>query len=207
MIKYSLRSKPVETLVELAQSGLNEAVDLIIEKYYPMVVRISSQFFAPWAEFDDIVQNGLLGLIKAIFYYEKGKSSFATFAWRSIESEVKTFITYQNRKKNKMLSDSASMDSFYEDVEDEQFDYFVEDTSSDANVVRKTILSIIYEEILEKLDEEETKIFELWLDGHSYKEIQDQVAVNFKKVDNTIQKVKKMVRSRLSVSLMPFLEG
>ncbi|MCX7653923.1 MAG: sigma-70 family RNA polymerase sigma factor [Fervidobacterium sp.] len=207
MIKYSLRSKPVEKLVELAQSGLSEAVDLIIEKYYPMVVRIASQFYAPWAEFDDIVQNGLIGLIKAIFYYEEGKSSFTTFAWRSIESEIKTFITYQNRKKNKMLSESTSMDSVFDDVEDEQIDYFVEDTATNTNVVRQTILSMIHEEILSILNEEETQIFELWLDGYSYKEIEERVGVNFKKVDNTVQKVKKLVRSKLSVSIMPFLEG
>jgi len=207
MIKYALRSKPTEKLVELAQSGLTEAMDLIIEKFYPMVVRIASQFYAPWAEFDDIVQNGLIGLIKAIFYYEPGKSSFSTFAWRSIESEVKTFITYQNRKKNKMLSDSTSMDSIYDDVDDEQIDYFVADTSTTTNVVRNTILSIVHEEILESLKEDEIKIFELWLDGYSYKEIEEQVGVNFKKVDNTIQKVKRIIRSRLSVSILPFLEG
>lgn len=207
MIKYSLRSKPVEKLVELAQSGLSEAVDLVIEKFYPMVVKIASQFYAPWAEFDDIVQNGLIGLIKAIFYFEEGKSSFSTFAWRSIESEIKTFITYQNRKKNKMLSDSTSMDSVFDDVNDEQIDYFVEDTDNNTNVIRKTILSMIHEEILEKLNEEETQIFELWLDGYSYREIEERVGVNFKKVDNTVQKVKKMVRSKLSISIMPFLEG
>jgi RNA polymerase sporulation-specific sigma factor len=207
MIKYALRSKPTEKLVELAQSGLTEAMDLIIEKFYPMVVRIASQFYAPWAEFDDIVQNGLIGLIKAIFYYEPGKSSFSTFAWRSIESEVKTFITYQNRKKNKMLSDSTSMDSIFDDVDDEQIDYFVADTSTTTNVVRNTILSIVHEEILESLKEDEIKIFELWLDGFSYKEIEEQVGVNFKKVDNTIQKVKRIIRSRLSASILPFLEG
>jgi RNA polymerase sporulation-specific sigma factor len=207
MIKYALRSKPTEKLVELAQSGLSEAIDLLIEKFYPMVVRIASQFYAPWAEFDDIVQNGLIGLIKAIFYYEPGKSSFSTFAWRSIESEVKTFITYQNRKKNKMLSDSTSMDSVFDDVDDEQIDYFVADTATNTNVVRNTILSIVHEEILESLNEDEIKIFELWLDGYSYKEIEAQVGVNFKKVDNTVQKIKRIVRSRLSASIMPFLEG
>lgn len=207
MIKYALRSKPTEKLVELAQSGLSEAIDLLIEKFYPMVVRIASQFYAPWAEFDDIVQNGLIGLIKAIFYYEPGKSSFSTFAWRSIESEVKTFITYQNRKKNRMLSDSTSMDSVFDDVDDEQIDYFVADTATNTNVVRNTILSIVHEEILESLNEDEIKIFELWLDGYSYKEIEEQVGVNFKKVDNTVQKIKRIVRSRLSASIMPFLEG
>lgn len=207
MIKYALRSKPTEKLVELAQSGLSEAIDLLIEKFYPMVVRIASQFYAPWAEFDDIVQNGLIGLIKAIFYYEPSKSSFSTFAWRSIESEMKTFITYQNRKKNKMLSDSTSMDSVFDDADDEQIDYFVADTAKNTNVVRNTILSIVHEEILESLNEDEIKIFELWLDGYSYKEIEAQVGVNFKKVDNTVQKIKRIVRNRLSASIMPFLEG
>ncbi|HCI29219.1 MAG TPA: sigma-70 family RNA polymerase sigma factor [Fervidobacterium sp.] len=207
MIKYALRGKPTEKLVELAQSGLAEAMDLIVEKFYPMVVKIASQFYAPWAEFDDIVQNGLIGLIKAVFYFESGKSSFSTFAWRSIESEIKTFITYQNRKKNKMLSESTSMDSIFDNVDDEQIDYFVADEDVNTNVVRKTILSIVHEEILENLKGEEIQIFELWLDGYSYKEIEKKVCVNFKKVDNTIQKVKKIVRSKLSSSLMPFLES
>ncbi|HOA17748.1 MAG TPA: sigma-70 family RNA polymerase sigma factor [Fervidobacterium sp.] len=207
MIKYVLRGKPTEKLVELAQSGLPEAMDLLVEKFNPMVVKIASQFYAPWAEFDDIVQNGLIGLIKAVFYYEPGKSSFTTFAWRSIESEIKTFITYQNRKKNKMLSDSTSMDSVFDDEEDEQIDYFVPDEDVNTNVVRKTILSIVHEEILENLKEDEIQIFELWLDGYSYKEIEEKVSVNFKRVDNTVQKVKRIVRSRLSPSVIPFLEG
>lgn len=207
MIKYVLRGKPTEKLVELAQSGLPEAMDLLVEKFNPMVVKIASQFYAPWAEFDDIVQNGFIGLIKAVFYYEPGKSSFTTFAWRSIESEIKTFITYQNRKKNKMLSDSTSMDSIFSDDEDEQIGYFVPDEDVSMNVVRKTILSIVHEEILESLKDDEIQIFELWLDGYSYKEIEEKVGVNFKRVDNTIQKVKKLVKKKLSPSVMPFLEG
>lgn len=207
MVKYALRGKPVEKLVEFAQSGLTEAIDLLVEKFYPMVVRIASQFYAPWAEFDDIVQNGLIGLIKAILYFETGKSSFSTFAWRSIESEIKTFITYQNRKKNKMLSESTSIDSIFDDVEDEQIDYFVADSRENTNVLRQTILSIVHEEVLQALKGEEVEIFQLWLDGYSYKEIEARVGVNFKKVDNTVQKVKKIVRGRLSASLLQFLEG
>jgi len=65
MIKYVLRGKPTEKLVELAQSGLPEAMDLLVEKFNPMVVKIASQFYAPWAEFDDIVQNGLIRLNKS----------------------------------------------------------------------------------------------------------------------------------------------
>ena len=76
-----------------------------------------------------------------------------------------------------------------------------------TNVVRKTILSIVHEEILESLKDDEIQIFELWLDGYSYKEIEEKVGVNFKRVDNTIQKVKKLVKKKLSPSVMPFLEG
>jgi len=60
---------------------------------------------------------------------------------------------------------------------------------------------------LENLKEDEIQIFELWLDGYSYKEIEEKVGVNFKRVDNTIQKVKKLVKKKLSPSVMPFLEG
>jgi len=82
------------------------------------------------------------------------------------------------------------MDSVFDDEEDEQIDYFVPDADVNTNVVRKTILSIVHEEILENLKDDEIQIFELWLDGYSYKEIEEKVGVNFKRVDNTVQKLK-----------------
>lgn len=195
MIKYNLRGKRIEKLVELAQSGLKEALELIIEKYYPMVIRISSKYYAPWAEFEDIVQNGLIGLIKAVFYFDSEKSSFNSFAWKNIEGEVQTFITYLNRKKNKILSDSSSIDVFDEEESGEQADYSLQDKST--NIPKKIFVDIIKETIVKHLKDVEIDIFEMWLDGYSYAEIQEELNVNFKKVDNTIQKAKKIGRTKI----------
>ncbi|QTA37500.1 sigma-70 family RNA polymerase sigma factor [Thermosipho ferrireducens] len=202
MIKYNLRGKRTEKLIELAQSGLKEALDLIIERYYPMVLKISSNYYAPWAEFEDIVQNGLIGLIKAVFYFDFEKSSFNSFAWRSIESEVQTFITYLNRKKNKILSDSASIDNFQEDSS-EQSEYLLPDTN--VNVVHTAFLEIVKETIINHLKDIEIDIFEMWLLGYSYKEIEKELGVNFKKIDNTIQKIKRVARTKVDRFILNFV--
>ncbi len=203
MIRYILRGKRVEKLVEFAQSGLPEALDLILDKYYPMVVKISSKYYAPWAEFDDIVQSGLVGLIKAVFYFEDSRSSFNSYAWRSIEGEIQTFLTYQNRKKNRILSDSYSMDSFNTDEECKQSDYFM--PSSDTSVLRKSVVSLIYEELNKILKDDETGIFDMWINGYSYKEISEALNVTTKKIDNTVQKVKKVLREKVDRTLIDLI--
>ncbi|MCD6550856.1 sigma-70 family RNA polymerase sigma factor [Thermotoga sp.] len=189
MLKYRLRGKRVEELVEYAQAGFKEAIDLIIEKYYPMVVKISSRYFASWAEQEDVIQNGLVGLIKAIFYYDSSKSSFTSFAWRSVESEIKSFLTYMNRKKNKMLSDAVKVEAMEKEEDDSPFE--VPDTERD--IAQSAFSDIILEKVLEDLKELERSIFLKWLDGYSYKEIAKELRVSPKKVDNTIQKVKRMI--------------
>jgi RNA polymerase sporulation-specific sigma factor len=189
MLKYRLRGKRVEELVEYAQAGFKEAIDLIIEKYYPMVVKISSRYFASWAEQEDVIQNGLVGLIKAIFYYDSSKSSFTSFAWRSVESEIKSFLTYMNRKKNRMLSDAVKVESMEKEEDDSPFE--MPDASRD--IAQSALSDIILEKVLENLNELERKIFLRWLDGYSYKEIAEEFRVSSKKVDNTVQKVKRMI--------------
>nr|WP_250880126.1 sigma-70 family RNA polymerase sigma factor [Thermosipho sp. 1244] len=187
--------KRVEKLVELAQSGLIEALELIIEKYYPMVVKISSKYYAPWAEFEDIIQNGLIGLIKAVFYFDFEKSSFNSFAWRSIESEIKTFITYLNRRKNKILSESSSIDSLNETEGSEQADYSLEDKNS--SVIKNAFIQIIKEKIMNYLKDMEIDIFEMWLEGYTYKEIEKKLNINLKKIDNTVQKIKRIGKTKI----------
>jgi len=203
MIKYRLRGKSVEQLVDLAQSGLKDALEMIIEKYYPMVLKISSKYYAPWAEKDDIVQNGLVGLIKAVFYYNKEKSGFTSFAWRSIEAEIQSFLTYLNRKKNKILSEAMSVDAFAEDGEGES-SYFLSDY--ELTTSRKAIVEYLIEEVMKFLNEEEKEIFSMWLNGYSYKDISENVGVSPKKVDNTVQKVKRILKDRGKSSIFNLLK-
>ncbi|MEJ5228543.1 MAG: sigma-70 family RNA polymerase sigma factor [Pseudothermotoga sp.] len=192
-IKYHLRTKRTEELVNLAQEGLKEALDLLVEKYYPMVVKISSKYYAPWAEFQDLVQNGLVGLIKAVYYYQPDRSGFSSFAWRSVESELKSFITFLNRKKNKMLTEAVSVDLLTSEDSDET-GYSFEDLST--STAHQAVAAVIMDTINEYLTDLEREIVDMWISGASYEQIQGDLNVNFKKVDNTIQKLKRLLKEK-----------
>ncbi|MEN3009048.1 sigma-70 family RNA polymerase sigma factor [Pseudothermotoga sp.] len=206
-IKYRLRAKKNEELVNLAQAGLKEALELIVERYYPMVCRICSKYYAPWAEFEDMVQSALVGLIKAVYYYQPDKSGFTSFAWRNVESELKSFLTFLNRKKNKLLTDAVSMDLLASSEDSEETGYSFEDTV--RSTARNALGEMIIERVKNFLNELEVDIFQMWLDGFSYEEIQTTLNVNFKKVDNTIQKVRRIVKEKINPFLLDsfFKEG
>lgn len=185
--------------MNLAQAGLKEALDLLVEKYYPMVIKISSRYYAPWAEFQDLVQNGLVGLIKAVYYYQPDKSGFSSFAWRSIESELKSFLTFLNRKKNRVLTDAVSVDLLTSE-DSEETGYSFEDLS--FSTARQAIASLIMEKINDHLSDLEVQIIQMWIDGTSYEQIEQQLGVNFKKVDNTVQKLKRVLKERVDPLLL-----
>ncbi len=189
-LKYKFRSKSTNELIKLAQSGVEEATNFIVERYYPMVVKISSKYYTEWAEKDDLIQNGLVGVLKAIYYYKEGKSSFNSFAWKSIESEIKSFLTYLNRRKNKMLTDSLKIDFFLDESED--------DKVLNLGYEQKMFESYIVEEFMNEckriLTQEEYTIFEMYLQRVPYQEIATSVGKKVKYVDNTLQKVKKRLK-------------
>ncbi|MDI3471930.1 MAG: polymerase sporulation-specific sigma factor [Thermotogaceae bacterium] len=196
MIKYRLRNKKIEEIIDLAQTGLQEAIEIIIDQYYPMVVKISSKYYGNWAEHEDIIQNGLVGLLKAIFYYQKNKSSFTSFAWRSIESEIKSFLTYLNRMKNKILTNAVNMDSIFLEDDSEEPGYMM--TNSDVQDTNTPFDVYLAESFLEEakkiLTDLEYNVLKMRLEGYSYNDISETLEIKWKAVDNTYQKVKKKLR-------------
>ncbi|HCZ05911.1 MAG: polymerase sporulation-specific sigma factor [Thermotogota bacterium] len=192
MLRYKLRTRRVEDLIDFAQSGFQEAMDLVIEKYYPMVIKIASKYYGSWAEFSDLVQNGLLGLMKAVFYFDKEKSSFSSFAWRSIESEIKSFLTYLNRKKNLVLTEAAKIEAGFEDESDEDPSYMLSEETEEGP--DETFWKeYITERLKVEMNEEEQSIVDMWSMGYSYKEISKELGVSQKKVDNTVQKIRRVL--------------
>ncbi len=190
-LKYKFRTKSTLELVKLAQDGVQEATNFVVKRYYPMVLKISGKYYPQWGGKDDLIQNGLVGILKAIYYYRSGKSSFTSFAWKSIDSEIKSFLTYLNRRKNKMLTDSMKLDMLIdESAEDKLSDFGYE-----QNMIDGYILEEFMEECKNVLSNEEFEIFEMYLQHVPYKEISRIAKRNTKYVDNTLQKVKKEVES------------
>jgi len=196
MIKYRLRSKRVEEIIDLAQTGLREAIEAIIDQYYPMVIKISSKYYGNWAEHEDIVQNGLVGLLKAVFYYKKDKSSFTSFAWRSVEAEIKSFLTYLNRMKNKVLTNAVSMDSLFFDDESEEPGYMmtVPEIQDQKTPFEVYLADSFLEDAKKILTDLEFKVLKMRLEGYTYSDIAQELKIKWKAVDNTYQKVKKKLK-------------
>ncbi len=189
-LKYKFRTKSTLELVRLAQTGVKEAVDFVVERYYPMVVKISGKYYTEWAEREDLIQNGLVGVLKAIYYYKEGKSSFNSFVWKSVESEIKSFLTYLNRRKNKMLTDSIKVDFYVEENEEDKVLNF----GYESKAFSEYLVQEFLKECKKVLDEEEYRVFEMYLQRFSYREISENIGKKVKYVDNTLQKIKKKIK-------------
>ncbi|KLO21036.1 RNA polymerase sigma70 factor [Marinitoga sp. 1197] len=191
MSKYKLRTLRVESLIKLAQSGDKEAMNMIMVKFEPMIKSIASKYYGAWAEFQDLVQIGFVGLIQGVYSFdENNKTKFSTFAYLNISSEIKSFLTYLNRLKNKVLSDAVSIESMFEDYSEDS-DYYFE-VPSETDLYQSVVYNYIFERSIEQMKDLEKNIVKMWLDNNSYDEISDKLNVAKKKVDNTIQKFKKI---------------
>ncbi len=194
-LKYKLRSKQTDELVKLAQEGIMEAMNFVVERFYPMVIRISNQYYTEWTEKDDLIQNGLVGVLKAVFYYKEGKSSFSSFAWKSIDSEIKSFLTYLNRKKNKILTDSFKVDLLNEEgTEDKTIGMSYESSSLSEYFYDKFI-----ESCSEILEEEEFNLWEMYLQKLSYKEMSKITEKTTKYIDNSLQRIKQKIKPTVEI--------
>jgi RNA polymerase sporulation-specific sigma factor len=192
--------------VKLSQVGDKEAMGIILEKFEPMIKSVVSKYYGAWADFEDFVQIGFVGLMQAVFNYdENSNSKFSTFAYLNISSEVKSFVTYLNRQKNKVLTEAISIENTYDDF-NEGFEYYLKDPE---NQTKNLLLNYVIDSALIELNEDETDIVNLWFDGFSYKEISKKLIVKQKKVDNTIQKLKKILQTKkdLYQNLMFFIGG
>ncbi|RAO99749.1 RNA polymerase sigma70 factor [Petrotoga sp. 9PW.55.5.1] len=190
---YKLRALNLNRLIELSQIGDNQALGIILEKFEPMVKSIVSKYYGTWLEFEDFLQIGLVGLIQAVYNFKKdANTKFSSFAYMNISSEVKSFITYLNRNKHKVLTEALSMESTDENFT-ENADYYIQSVNPDK---RDYLKEYFISKSLEELEKHETEIVELWLKGYTYKEISKQLKTTTKKVDNTIQKIKKVLEKK-----------
>ena len=148
------------------------------------------------ADREDIVQEGMIGLFKAIRDYKEDKlSSFKAFAELCITRQIITAIKTATRQKHIPLNSYVSLDK---PIYDEESDRTLLDVISEAKVTDPEEMIISQEEytdieskISELLSDLERKVLSLYLDGRSYQEISEQLNRHVKSIDNALQRVKK----------------
>lgn len=184
-----------EQLVLLYKEGKTQAADILVEKYKNLVRKKARTFFLTGADNEDLIQEGMIGLYKAIRDYEPEKDVvFMSFASICINRQISTAITNYNRKKNLPLNSAISLDSPIDDMDDDVRLGDIITNEDDGNpetaFINKEQGSILMNSVFSKLSKMEVKVLELYLEGLSYVEIAKALGKNEKSIDNAIQRIR-----------------
>ena len=185
-----------EDLITVIKSGDKFALEFLIEKYKELVNMKVSKFFMIGAEKEDIVQEGLIGLFKAIKNYNPDmQNSFKTFANLCIERQLITAIKSSNRQKHMPLNSYLSLNTTaYEDDEDSNLlDIFDSHQIEDPldTITKKEYYKTVEVAIDKSLSDFEKKVLNRYMQGESYVQIAEKLDAPVKSIDNAIQRIRK----------------
>ncbi|MGX1195530.1 RNA polymerase sporulation-specific sigma factor [Metabacillus sp. SLBN-84] len=193
-----------EQVVELVHNGNSDALDFLITKYRNFVRAKARSYFLIGADREDIIQEGMIGLYKAIRDFREDKlTSFKAFAELCITRQIITAIKTATRQKHIPLNSYVSLDK---PIYDEESDRTLMDVISGAKVMDPEELIINQEEfddietkMGELLSDLERKVLVLYLDGKSYQEISEELNRHVKSIDNALQRVKRKLERYLEL--------
>jgi RNA polymerase sporulation-specific sigma factor len=191
-----------EEVVELVHQGDSDALDYLIHKYQNFVRAKARSYFLVGADREDIIQEGMIGLYKAIRDFKEDKlTSFKAFAELCITRQMITAIKTATRQKHIPLNSYVSLDK---PIYDDESDRTLMDVISGAKVMDPEELIINQEEVgdievkmAELLSDLERKVLVLYLDGRSYQEISEELNRHVKSIDNALQRVKRKLERYL----------
>lgn len=184
-----------EEVVELSASGDRRATEYILSKYKNLVKSRAKSYFIAGADHDDIVQEGMIGLFKAVRDFDITKQpTFRGFAEICVKRQIITAIKAAGRQKHMPLNSYVSLsDPVYEDNADRTLvDMIAERQSADPEemFLRRERAEMINAEIEDKLSDLEKTVLSLYLGGMNYQEIAAELKRTPKSIDNALQRVK-----------------
>jgi len=185
-----------EEIVEVARTGSVEAQEYLINKYKGFVKAKARSYFLIGADREDIIQEGMIGLYKAIRDFRSDKlTSFKAFAELCVTRQIITAIKTATRQKHIPLNSYVSLNRpiYDEDSDRTLLDIMPSDQVLDPEevVISAEEIGRMEEQITEILSELEWQVLNCYLDGKSYVEIADELQRHVKSVDNALQRVKR----------------
>ncbi|MBQ9314775.1 MAG: RNA polymerase sporulation sigma factor SigH [Clostridia bacterium] len=185
------------------KDGDEDALNRIMEKYKNFVYAKAKTFFIVGAEQEDIIQEGMIGLFKAIKGYDFNKEvTFSSFADLCIRRQIISAIKASTRQKHIPLNSYLSLNktSFDEDTDREVIEQLDLDTVPDPleTLTKKETYRSIELKMSEVLSDFEQQVFNEYLNGESYVKIASKLNSHVKSVDNAIQRIKKKVEKHIA---------
>ncbi len=184
-------------LIDAVQQGDSTALDFLIRKYRGFVRAKASTYFLVGADYDDLIQEGMIGLYKAIRDYKQDKeASFKAFADVCVTRQIITAIKSATRMKHGPLNSYVSLDKpvFDEDSERTLIDVIANEQDTidpEALLISRERYQVVEEKLGTVLSELEREVLMLYLDGRSYQEISELLNRHVKAIDNALQRIKK----------------
>jgi len=201
-VSHSYNVMVDEDVIKYAKAGNNKALEYLINKYKSFVRAKARTYFLIGADREDIIQEGMIGLYKAIRDYREDKlSSFRAFAELCITRQIITAIKTATRQKHIPLNSYVSLNKpiFDEESDRTLMDVICEESISDPEemIINREEFTGIEEKMGEILSSLEWKVLSLYLQGKSYQEISEELDRHVKSIDNALQRVKRKLEKYL----------
>ncbi|PLT30496.1 RNA polymerase sporulation sigma factor SigH [Peribacillus deserti] len=193
-----------EALVKRVQSGDGESSEILINKYRNFVRAKAGPYFLIGADKEDIIQEGMIGLFKAIRDYKEDKlTSFKAFAELCVTRQIITAIKTATRQKHFPLNSYVSLDK---PIYDEESNHTLMDVLPAAKIMNPEALIINQEnaddielKMAALLSDLERRVLALYIDGQTYQEISAELNTHVKSIDNALQRVKRKLERYLEL--------
>lgn len=189
----------ITLLVEQAQHQNESAMENLLRMFKPKVIAISREYFLIGADEDDLIQEGMIGLYKAIMVYDKTKNhNFSAFASLCIHRQLQNAVKNANRIKNVPLNSYLPI-NFLGGIGDDEhnFKLIIVDDNSDIEkeYIDKELTAIVISKVKNLLTEQQFNMLKMFLNGQSYSQMAEALDITTKQVDNTLQAIKRKLHT------------
>ena len=185
-----------EELILRFKNGESEILDYLMEKYKDMVRKKARAMFLIGGDNDDLIQEGMIGLFKAVRDYQPDKeASFQTFARMCVDRQIYNAIQNSNRQKHQPLNSYVSLSQEDAETENHLKEMWVENPES--IIIDQENVRSLEQEITCTLSLMENQVLEYYLDGMGYAEIAALMKKTPKSIDNALQRIRTKIKEQL----------
>ncbi|MGH2757302.1 MAG: RNA polymerase sporulation sigma factor SigH [Actinomycetota bacterium] len=203
MAKQALPEYSDEELVEMAREGSEQAIETLLNRYRHYARAKARSYFLAGADREDIVQEGMIGLFKAVRDFRSDRNAaFRAFAELCITRQIITAIKTATRQKHIPLNSYISLNK--QATPDDEEGRSLGEVLTGSEMLDPAELIVSAEEIAgikesmgRLLSELETEVLRLYMDGKSYQEIGDMLGRHVKSIDNALQRIKRKLEQHL----------
>ena len=186
-----------ECLIERLREGEDQIMDYIMEKYKPLVRKKTNALFLIGGDTDDLIQEGMIGLFKAVRDFRMDKdASFYHFAEICITRQLYSALEASNRKKHMPLNTYISFSLGEGENGVSLEDMILEHSESpEQMVIEKEVREEFFYRLKKELSKMECEVLNLYLDGNNYLQIAQILKKEPKAIDNALQRIRQKIRN------------